>query len=362
MIETQKVALVTDDERSEKNRPTIIQWKDERVMRPHPITTGIMEIVRKSKNRDVIKIGMVGEPHTGKSTQLDTCGHLTHKLAKKILGIDFAVRTYTRDDFVDIEETLENLPTANFILKFNDLSFLKASHGSKKIEKVEQNMTEIRHLKGRKGWKYIIFYDYHYNKALPPYLRQSDFKIFTGIGSSELKNMVEMMGPQHLNKIMFFKKMSDAAPSTEKFTFKLGNKGFFSYAYKNPFIPLLFWNEQRPRILVSPTREWFDPICATCSASDANFKTEVDIDALIEQGGKNFTPRCLEAAVKLKLHSIGVNVYGKNVTNAGKWLDKIMEKRRVRLEDIAAKYNFTPTVTKLRKSIDEVINTSPKAD
>lgn len=356
MIETQKIVLESNPYREEGHRPTIIQWKDQRVIRSHPVTTGVTEIVKKSKNRDVIKVGVVGEPHTGKSTQLDTLGHLTHKLAKKLLGVDFAVRTYGSDDFIDIEETILNLPPGNFLLKFNDLSFLKSQHGARKVEKVEKNMTEIRHLKGRKGWKYIIYYDYHYNKALPPYLRQSDYKFFTGIGSSEIKNMIEMMGSRYYNTIMFFKKMTDAAPSTEKFTFKLGNKGYHTYQYKEPFIPVLFWNEQRPRILVSPTREWFDKICSICSVADASFKTEIDIDKMIEHGNTNFGKGNFEAAVKLKLHANGINVYNKHVTNATKWIDKIMETRKVRFEDIAVKFNFIPTVTKLRKSIEPVVS------
>ena len=167
--------------------------------------------------------------------------------------------------------------------------------------------------------------------------------------------MEEMMGVKNYRKIMFFKKMTDAAPSTEKFMFKLGNKGFFTYRYKNPFIPLLFWNEQSPRIVVSPTREWLDPICYTCSVSDDTFQSEIDIDNLIKQGSSNFTPGAFEAAVKLKLYSTGINVYSKTVTNAIKWLDRIMEKKKVRLEDIAVKYEYKPTVTKLRKSIDDVI-------
>lgn len=357
-IETEKIRPTTGNSKTD-GIPTISKWKNESMIRRHSIRAAVKEIVMKSKNRDVIKVGIIGEPHTGKSTQLDTIGHLEHIIAKKMFNVDFAVRTYTRDDFVDIEETIQNLPPGNFILKFQDLSFLKASHGSKKVEKLEQNMTEIRHLDGRKGDKYIINYDYHYNKGLPPYLRQSDFKFFTGIGSSEKDNMDEITGGKYFNKVLLFKKMSDKAPTTEKFTFKLGMKGFFTYKYRNPFIPMLFWNEDSLRFVVSPTRQWIDPLCSTCAMSDDTKETEIDLDNMLAVGSKAFGPVNLHSAIKLKLRANGINVYKKDVTNAEKWLNKIMEKKHINIEDLAVKCGFTPTKTKLRKSIDEVVNFTP---
>jgi energy-coupling factor transporter ATP-binding protein EcfA2 len=312
------------------------------------------EIVMKSKNRDVIKVGIIGEPHTGKSTQAETIAHIIHKMSKKLYNVDFAVRAFDKEAFVDIKKTLKELSPANYVLRFGDLSFLKSQYGHKKIEELEQAMTEIRHLEGGKDVKIIIVYDYHYTKALPPYLRQSDFNFFTGIGSSELVNMAELVGARYDGKIRNFKKLSDRAPSTEKFVFQLGGKGYFTYKYRSPFIPMLFWNQETLRTVVSPTRHWIDPICAICSMSDDDFKTEIDLAKLIEIGQRNFGEYNFEAAIKLKLHSTGVNVYGKNVVNATKWLDKIMEKKKVNLEDLAVKYEFKPTITKLRKSTAEI--------
>lgn len=356
LIETQKISLAPSKYMDPSHRPTITKWKDEPMIRTHSIRAAVREIVLKSKNRDVIKVGIVGEPHTGKSTQADTIAHLTHKIAKKMLNVDFAVRSYEKDDFIDIKKTLASLSHANYILKFGDLSFLKSSFGARKVEELQQAMTEIRHLEGGADVKIIVIYDYHYTKALPPYLRQSDFKFFTGVGSSEKENMEEIVSKKYYGKMIRFKKLADKAPTTDKFVFQLGNKGFFTYKYKEPFIPMLFWNEDNLRIVVSPPRQWIDPICATCSASDDTFQTEIDIDNLIKHGSTNFGPKNFEAAIKLKLHLSGINVYGKHVTNAIKWLDKIMDKKKVNLEDIAVKYNFTITRTKLRKSIDGVIN------
>ena len=326
------------------------------MIRRHSIRASVKEIVLKSKNRDVLKVGIIGEPHTGKTTQADTLAHLIHKMAKKMLNIEFAVRTYDSDAFVDIKKTLAALSPANYILKFGDLSFLKAAYGAKKVAELEEATTKIRHLPGGKDVKIIIIYDYHYTKGLPPYLRQSDFKYFTGVGSSEKENMEEIVSQKYYGKMLAFKKIADRAPTTEKFTFRLGMKGFFTYKYREPFIPMLFWNEDTLRTVVSPTRQWIDPICSTCSMADDTMESEIDISQLIEKGGKNFTPSVMEQAVKLKLYNNGMNVYSKTVTNCIKWLDKIMEQKKINLEDIAVKYNFTITRTKLRKSIDDVVN------
>ena len=355
LIETEKVILTPKRFHEDSHRPTITKWKGESMIRVHSMRASVREIVMKSKNRDVIKVGIVGEPHTGKSTQADTIGHLIHKIAKKEYNIDFAVRSYAKDEFMDIKKTLAELPPANYILKFGDLSFLKSVYGTKKVEELQQAMTEIRHLPGGQDVKIILVYDYHYTKGLPPYLRQSDFKYFTGVGSSEKENMEEIVSGRYYQKMLTFKKLADRAPTTEKFSFQLGNKGYFTYKYKQPFIPMLYWNEDTLRVVVSPTREWIDPLCTTCAVSDDTFQSDANIDSVIQHGNKNFGPGNFEAAIKLKLRVNGMNVYNKHVVNAEKWIDKVMEAKKIRLEDFAVKYGLTITNTKLRKSIDEAI-------
>lgn len=345
-IEREKIVVTPQKDHGE-GIPTITKWKGESMIRRQSVRASVKEICMKSKNRDVIKVGIIGEPHTGKSTQADTLAHLIHKISKKMFNVDFAVKAYGKDDFIDIKKTLAALRPANYILKFGDLSFLKSTFGARKVEELQQAMTEIRHLEGGKDVKIIMIYDYHYTKALPPYLRQSDFKYFTGVGSSEKENMEGIVSERYYGKMLLFKKLSDKAPSTEKFSFQLGNKGHFVYKYKQPFIPMLFWNEDSLRIVVSPTRQWVDPVCSICAMADDTFESDANIDKLIEHGNKNFSPGAFEAAVKLKLHSQGINVYSKTVTNAIKWLDKIMDQRKINVEDIAVKYNFTIPRTKL---------------
>lgn len=352
ILETNKI-IVNTGQHQESRRPALVKWKGEWMVRNHSIQAAVSEIVKKSKNRDVVKVGIIGEPDTGKSTQADTISHLLHTLAKKMHNVDFVVKKYEKKDFMNIRQTLSRLEPANYILQFGDLSFLKAAFGIKKIEELQGAMTEIRHMQGGRDVKIIIVYDYHYTKGLPPYLRQSDYKFFTGVGSSEKLNMEEIVSQRFYPKMLFFKKISDSAPSTEKFTFKLGTKGSFTYKYRNPFIPMLFWNEISLRIVVSPTRQWVDPLCSICALADNSMQSTIDLDNLILKGRQNFKTS-FDLAVKNRLQSLGINVFGKTTTKAMRWLDKILACENVDLEDLAAKMNFTITKTYSRYKIDEV--------
>ena len=341
-----------DDRKYETDHlPTITKWKGESMIRIHSMRASIKEILQTSKNKDVVKIGIIGEPHTGKTTQADTIGHLIHTMS----DIPFAIRSFDKESFVNIRKTLASLAPANYVLKFGDLSWLSANASRKQLDELKQSLTEIRHLPGGKDVKIIMIYDYHYTKALDPYLRQSEFKYYTGVGSSEKQNMEDMVGKQNMGKMLAFKKMCTRMMANEKFTFRLGAKGFFIYKFRNPFIPMLYWNEDTLRFVVSPTRQWIDPICSICSLSDNSFESEIDIEKFIEQGNTNFGPGNFEAAIKLKLFSNGMNVYAKHVTNASKWLDKALETKKINLEDIASKFNFTITQTRLRKKMDGVL-------
>ena len=351
MIQTRKIVMEGTKSDSD-HLPTITKWKKVSMIRVHSMRASVKEIIQTSKNKDVVKIGIIGEPDTGKSTQADTIAHLIHTMS----DIPFAVRSFEKEELVDIKKTLASLDPANYILKFGDLSWLSATASKRQIDELKESLTKIRHLPGGKDVKMIMIYDYHYTKALDPYLRQSEFKYFTGMGSSEKKNMEEAVGKNNMGKMLMFKKMCTRMTAANKFTFKLGNKGYFIYKFRDPFIPMLFWNEDTLRFVVSPTRHWIDQICSICSLSDNSFESEIDIEKLINQGNVNFGPGNFEAAVKLKLFTNGMNVYAKHVTNASKWLDRALETKKISLEDIAAKFNFTLTQTRLRKKMDGVLS------
>lgn len=358
MIETQKIVLKPKSE-SLQTKPKVIVWQKEKMIRNHSVKAAIREILQVSKNKDVVKIGIIGEPASGKSTQADTIGHLIHTMSREVGGVPYAARSYKEEDFIDIKKTLANLDPANYVLKFGDLSFLKGSYGSRKIEELKQAMTKIRHLPGGQDVKMILIYDYHYTLALDKYLRQSDFKFFTTVGSSERENMANIVGKKYYERVSRFKDMTTSMLRTDTFSYPLGDK-WFTYTFRKPFIPMLFWNEKDLRDIVSPTRQWIDPICSVCSMADDTLKDSASTDKIIELGIRNWGPGNFKAAIKLKLHQQGINVYGPKVTNCSRWLDKLSTKTPVNLEDIAVKCGIHQKKTQLPrhvgKLIDEVVN------
>lgn len=341
-------------------RPTIITWKDEKMVRGHSIGATVQEILQAvavEDSQDVVNVNLIGDPSTGKTTLAKTLAHLIHKRSK----IPFSVRLFKRKDLLNFRETLSTLAPANYVLIFDDLSFLGADASSKQIELVKQATTEIRHLPGGKDVKIVIIKNFHYTLGLPKYLRQNDFSYFTSVGSSEGENMEKIVGVRYMPRVRNFQRMKTKikiAPEGHKaFSYRLGNKGNFVYKYRKPFIPLLYWNGDTLRDVVSPTREWLDPVCSTCEqyTADETFTSEIDVAKLVEQSGQSFRETDLKMAVMLKMKENGNNMFRPSVVQAYRYLDKILETKRIKLEEIALHYGLKVTKTKLRKKLPAIV-------
>lgn len=352
-IKTRLIEPKSDKPRYD-HRPTIIKWKGVNMIRNHSLRATVNEIVTKSDTKDVVKIGLIGDPSTGKSALSLTLAHLIHKISKT----KFAVRVFNRDNLANFEQTLASLSPANYVLIFDDVSFLGAQITKKQVEQVKHALTEIRHLEGGQDVKIITILNYHYTLGLDKYLRQSDFKYFTSLGSSEMDNMMNITDKKYFKKLKQFQRICAKADIYKKFTYKLGNKGYFSYSLRNPFIPLLFYNEISLRHVVSPLREWIDPICSTCEEFTANkkFDSEISISDFVDETGQKFGESTFKKAVKMKLFVNGINVLNPRLVSAMRYLDRALETKRISIKEIATHYGFEVTNTKLRKKLDGVLN------
>ncbi|MGD8431814.1 MAG: AAA family ATPase, partial [Nitrosopumilaceae archaeon] len=161
--------------------PVTIEWKGERMIRNHSIRAAVEEIIKMSSSLDVVKVNIIGNPGTGKTTLAGTIAHLIHKQSE----IPYAIRVLDKDNLLNFQETLKSLSPTNYVLIFDDVSFLGANTNKKQIEIVKQAFTEIRHLEGGQDVKIIAIFNFHYTRALDKYLRQCEFSFFTSIGSSE---------------------------------------------------------------------------------------------------------------------------------------------------------------------------------
>lgn len=350
-------------EEKKEHAPIMTTWKGEPMIRLHSIRAAVKEILQVAntlekpemgsfaQGLDVVKIGIIGEPSTGKSALEDTIACLAHSISP----IPYAVRSFGKEEFLDFDNTLAGLSPANYILKFRDLSFLTANANKRDIEKVKQVVTEIRHLPGGQDVKIILIYDYHYTLGLDKYLRQSDFKFFTSMGSSEQENMINIVGSKYTKRVEDFARIYNQCKTKKIAQFRIGPKSFHTYQWRKPFAPVLFWNGLRLRYVVYPLRTWIKPICTICTEGDnASIKSQVPVDQFIKESEAKFGP-CFKQAVKIKMFQNGINTYGRTVSQAIKYLDKALNTKIIPLEKLAIEYGLEITRTKLRKKLDGVL-------
>lgn len=350
---TEKIKVFHEAGKSDRVRPKVTKWKDTRMVRNHSFIATVREIIKFSMNKDVCRIGLIGDMGSGKSTLAASIGHVIHKYAT----VPYKIRIFFKEDLLNFEATLKTLEPINHVLIFDDVSFMGASANKKQIEMVKSSITTIRHLEGGKDVKIIIIMNYHYSLGLDKYLRDAHFKYITTVGSSENENMEKMFGTKYNQKIKLFKKYNHNAVTKDKWKMKIGVKELFTYKYRDPFIPLLFWNEDTLRFAVSPTRQWIDPVCSKCTEAEGKLvASEIPIDEFMEESEHKFGKATWLAAIKLNLFTEGMTVYSGRVVQAYRYLNRCRAKKEISLEQCATHYDLTITSTKLRKKMDGVMS------
>jgi len=348
----QEVQIAKKKDSGERHIPKIIAWKGIKMIRIHSFRASINEILEVSKELDVVKVGIIGNQHTGKTTMALCIAHLIHKMSMKDGGIPYAIRYFDKESLLNLKKTIESLSPANYVMIFDDVSFMGATASKHQIEGIKQIMTEIRHMEGGRDIKVIIIMNYHYTLGLDKYLRQADFRYFTSVGSSELENMEKIVGHKYVRRLTEFQQMYSKALVKKHFFFRIGPKEVFSYKYRSPFIPALFFNNDTLRYVVSPTKEWIDPICSICSDDKIS---QVDILQFIKETKLKYGEGSLIAAVKLKLYLNGLHTYSPQVERTNRYLDKALDTKIIKLEDLAAALELTITKVRVRKKLDGVL-------
>lgn len=343
-IEIVKTAYVSSGKKGQI--PVTVEWKGERMIRGHSLQSSVREIVRMVQSLDVVKINVIGQPGSGKTTFALALSCLIHQISEKEFKVPFAVKHFSKDELLEFEKTLSNLEAVNWILIFDDVSFLNSIVSKHKIEELKQRFTEIRHIK-RDGIevdvKIITIFITHYTLAMTKYLRQSQFAYYTSIGSSEFENMVNIVGNHYTKLLLRFQKICASALTKGKFTFNLGSKSkFFTYRYRDPFIPLLFHDQDHLRVVVSPKREWLMPFCTTCTKAQENqTKDGKSVKEFTDDLEKKFGSQIARNAVRIKLLTNGLNVYPKSIKYALTYIDKHVKEKLPNLQELADHYGFS---------------------
>lgn len=338
-IEERQILAAPIKKKSDRNKPKVIKWKGVTMVRTQAFLPAVREIIDYSEEMDVTRIGICGDMHSGKSTLAVTLGHCIHTYAK----IHYAVRIFYKEDLRKFKETLSKLKPTNYVLVFDDSSFIKH------IDAIQNEVTEIRHMPGGQDVKIIIILNFHYPKALPPFLREFQFKFITSVGTDNEKTLSDDYGKNNVKLVKGFKMMRKRAISKKVWFERVGPKEPIPYKWRNPFIPVLFWNEETIRKIVTPTRYFIDKICSSCDEAQGNkIYDDETLPDILKRGEVNFTPRNFLGAVRLMLFVEGHTTYGKNITKAMRWLNNERKIRNIPLSAIASHYGLVETNTRLR--------------
>jgi len=351
-VKRKKVSYSASDK---SKKPTMVEWNDEKMIRGHSIQAVSRQIVRTVRRVDVVKINIVGDMGMGKTTLARTISHLIHYYSDKKYGIPFTVREFTKEELLNFEETVMSLEPVNTILIFDDVSFISSKKNKDKIEEIKQKMTEIRHLRSKEDGsdvdvKIVIIMITHYTLALQKYLRQAQFSFFVTVGSSEMDNMLKLVGTHYQKLLLRFQKIISNALDKGKFTFTLGKKDkFFTYRYQKPFAPILFHNVDKLRIVVSPMRDWIEPNCPTCNNSQGKLTKEdrVPVAEFLADMEHKFGRGIVRNAVRLKLWQNGMNVYPKSVKHCLTYMNKYVTDRLPQFQELADHYNYAHDTTRV---------------
>ena len=346
--------------KKEKKKPTIITWNGAKLMRGQSIKIPVNDILALIKQLDVVKINIIGNPSTGKSTLATTLAHLLHKQAK----IKFAVKILAREDMSKLKDILNNLSSGvNWILVFDDISFLSANLSKKEVENIQKEFTEIRHLHDGKDIKVICIFNFHYTMAVTKYLRQSDFSFYTTVGRSDFDNVVKTFGKTATRFLKLFTRIQGMAFSpSERFIFKLGKEKKITYITRKPFAPILYFNAYRSGIYVFPTRKWIDEKCVICDNAQKNTNTisEKDLETFSEKLKKSYGIQMIKQGLKVMAFINGINTYSKRTQQLMKQVESWCRENKVDLEQLLEFFNIEAKTTRLDVAKDELFD--PKVE
>ena len=115
----------------------------------------------------------------------------------------------------------------------------------------------------------------------------------------------------------------------------------------------LFWNNLSLRPIISPTREWLEPICSVCAGSEV--KSEISLEQFRKEGEEKFTPKLFKVVVKQQLRLQGLNTYNPRYVQCARWIERALEKKLINLPELAGVMDLKIADTKLFVKLDVVL-------
>lgn len=357
----QRIIQIKNDAK-QRDLPVIQPWLGvEKVVGSHILTTAIKEIVKDVKTLDAIKINLIGDPGTGKTTLAQTLAHMIHKEAYEQYGIPFAVKIFQKRDLLNFRQTMEELEPVNHILIFDDVSFLQNKENAEKLYDTKQAYTEIRHLKDgeeiKMDVKIVSIFNFHYAYGFDKYMRECNYGFYTSVGSSSKENIQKLLEGQNRfqRKIRQFQKLQRKGRITGEFWYPLGKHGKgITYYYRKPFIPVLFYDTAELKFLVSPERTLIDPVCSICENSKHQpIQSEINIEEFTRDLEYKFGKQIARNAVRIMLLKTGLDVYPRSVKRCEEYISRFFQFKKINFEDLMNHYQFKNSRIRLDEELPD---------
>lgn len=321
--------------------PTIIWWGDQRIIRSESFLARIRDIAATASSLELVKIGIIGDQHTGKTSLSQSIAHALHRAMMEKYRIPFTVTFFDSEDLINFRERFTALGPAHRILIMDDVSFVGGVATPTQSQAMQKAVSEVRHLQGA-GRRIILIYSYHYSRALLPWMRQANFEVYTSVGESEQDYLEKKIGPRRQRVMNRFREASRMAKKKGYWKVRLGTKGTWKYDYRSPFIPVLWWDGDSLRQGVSPERTFLDGSCDICDNWKGDLRTTADLDEMLAEGRARYG-RWYDCAVKLKLYENGYNTYSQMPNLAKRWLDERCDALKIDYGELAAKLGLKQT-------------------
>ena len=147
-----------------------------------------------------ISILLCGQSGSGKTTLAQTMIHRISCMGKE----RYIIKWFSGKDLHQLDDVINDLEQGlNYMLVFDDVSFILDFLPNKRKKELAEKLTRIRHdVKG----KVITFMNIHYQKALMPMMRDSNFRILTSMSDQDSQNWKNTMGWNHRFAIDKFQK------------------------------------------------------------------------------------------------------------------------------------------------------------
>lgn len=346
------VKFVAEAKAGIKPVPVTIVWNNARMIRTQSIKAATREILNVAKSTGAVQVNICAIPGQGKSTLAKLIAHLTHKMADS----PFTVKLWGRAQLLNIEEEIKKLDPVNHVILYDDVSWLTAdpSVPKQKVDQIIKTMTEIRHIKGV-DVQIISILNFHYSYAIPKPLRNAQYWFYLSIGSSELENVLKLVGAKNLRKLEEFRKAHSQAQNLKKFYYRLGTKGRnFEYLYRQPYAPALFWNNDSLRHVVFPSREWLEPVCDICAKGlGIPIADKEGLDKFETYILSKFGIGVVRQALRIRLLQLGINCYQPDVVQCMRLINQYFAIKQFSPEEVAQRFDLHETITKNKKKLPD---------